>query len=1343
MATLVLGAVGAAIGSSFGGAILGVSAASIGGFIGSSLGSMIDSGLMAGNQSQRFEGARLDAVRVSTSTEGAVVSRVFGRMRVAGNIIWATDFDERQVTTTVRGPRRFGFFGPRASSSSTEFFYRASFAVGLCEGEITGIGRVWADGKLHDISGDDIRIYRGDEAQEPDPLIVSRMGGGRAPAYRGLAYVVFEEMDLEDFGNRIPQLTFEIYRPLPDEDVAEGIVPAVTMIPASGEFVYAADIIESERGGFAGIDVSFGGSSFNLFAREGIRTPENAVARISQSDFVTSLDQLEALVPGVKSVSLVVAWFGDDLRAGHCTIRPGVEFSQKDTSPQWSVNGIARADARLVSRDGDRPVYGGTPADFAVVQAIKALKARGYRVTFYPFILMDIPVDNSLPNPYSDDAGQLGQPVHPWRGRITVSPAAGFAGTVDKTSAAAAQLLSFFGTAAPSDFAVTGEQVRWTGGADFGMRRMILHYAHLCAAAGGVDAFIIGSEMRGVSQVRSSATAYNGVTRLRNLAGDVRSIVGSGCKISYAADWSEYFGHQPGDGSGDVFFHLDPLWADAAIDFIGIDNYMPLSDWRDGFDHLDAQAGARAIYDQAYLRSNVAGGEGFDWFYASESDRAGQLRTEITDGAAGKPWVFACKDLRSWWENQHFNRPGGVESGTATAWVPQSKPFWFTELGCPAVDRGSNQPNVFFDPKSSESFVPYFSRGWRDDSIQRAYLEATYSYWSDPANNPVSSVYGQPMLHVPECAAWTWDARPYPYFPALDEVWADGANWQLGHWLTGRLGSVSLKALVRALCVEAGMPAHRIDVSDLWGAVEGYVIPAIESPRASISMLMRHFGFDAIESEGVIRFVMRGGGPAAVVTLDDLVAMRGGNGEVIELTRGQETELPLALKWQLARADEDYDAAVVEARRITVDSSRIQSEAFPIAAPPEMSERQVNRALQEAWVGREAAVFRLPPSRVALDAGDIITLQHDGRAIDFRIVTINDGEDRSVEAVRSDRLVYDLPVGGARGTTLALLTPFSGALVQFLDLPVLFDNDAPHQPLLAIYSQPWPGALAVWRSGSDDAFVELGSLSSRAVFGALAEDMQPGPSAVFDFGASMVLDLVEGSLSSVTDMQLFAGSNSFAVQTDEGFWEILQARDVELLSPGRYRLTGLLRGVRGTEARILEGASAGARVLVVDSALTPVPISTADVGIEWNWLVGPVGLDFADPRMIGIQYRPSGAGLRPFEPVHVQQPYLRGRVPGSYTISWIRRDRDLGADSWSAAEIPMSEASEAYEVEILDGASVLRMLTTGTTSVVYSQTQQIADFGAALGPGDTLRVRIYQLSASFGRGAAADVTLQF
>ena len=363
MATLVLGAAGAAIGGSIGGAILGVSAATIGGFIGSTIGSVVDSWIISSlAPTQRIEGARLDTLRITSATEGAVIPRLYGRMRMGGNIIWATDFREETKTTTQGG----GKGGGGGKVKTTEYLYYASFAVALCEGPITGIGRIWADGKPMDLSGVTWRWYPGDEAQTADPFIAARMGAASTPAYRGTAYVVFEELALSTYGNRLPQLSFEVFRPLADPDTAEGLTRAVTMIPASGEFTYATQAIRKTDGGAT--------------------VPENLNALADSTDMVEALDRLQAMAPAVESVSLVVAWFGDDLRAGSCKVRPGVEVSAKSTTPaSWSVNGVSRANAFLVSRDDqDRPVYGGTPSDFAVVQAIQEMKARGLRVTFYP-----------------------------------------------------------------------------------------------------------------------------------------------------------------------------------------------------------------------------------------------------------------------------------------------------------------------------------------------------------------------------------------------------------------------------------------------------------------------------------------------------------------------------------------------------------------------------------------------------------------------------------------------------------------------------------------------------------------------------------------------------------------------------------------------------------------------------------------------------------------------------------------------------------------------------------------------------------------------------------------------
>jgi hypothetical protein len=172
-------------------------------------------------------------------------------------------------------------------------------------------------------------------------------------------------------------------------------------------------------------------------------------------------------------------------------------------------------------------------------------------------------------------------------------------------------------------------------------------------------------------------------------------------------------------------------------------------------------------------------------------------------------------------------------------------------------------------------------------------------------------------------------------------------------------------------------------------------------------------------------------------------------------------------------------------------------------------------------------------------------------------------------------------------------------------------------------------------------------------------------------------------------------------------------------------------------------APAGARIVVLDDSLATLPIAEADLGIPWNWRIGPASRPVSDETYVAQAFTPEGVGLRPFSIAHVEQPWRTPRTPGDLTIRWTRRSRALSADSWGAAEAALAEETEAYEVEILDGATVKRVLSTATTSVIYTAAQQTADWGGPLDPGDTLDIRIYQLSALVGRGAPKTVTLTF
>ena len=127
----------------------------------------------------------------------------------------------------------------------------------------------------------------------------------------------------------------------------------------------------------------------------------------------------------------------------------------------------------------------------------------------------------------------------------------------------------------------------------------------------------------------------------------------------------------------------------------------------------------------------------------------------------------------------------------------------------------------------------------------------------------------------------------------------------------------------------------------------------------------------------------------------------------------------------------------------------------------------------------------------------------------------------------------------------------------------------------------------------------------------------------------------------------------------------------------------------------------------------------------------------------GADFTPEGAGLRPFSVANVEQPGRIARSPGDLTIRWTRRSRSLAADTWGAGDVPLAEDSEAYAVDILDGSVVKRSLTTATTSALYTAAQQTTDCGAPLGPGQSLAIRIYQLSALIDRGAGRSVTLTF
>ena len=119
-----------------------------------------------------------------------------------------------------------------------------------------------------------------------------------------------------------------------------------------------------------------------------------------------------------------------------------------------------------------------------------------------------------------------------------------------------------------------------------------------------------------------------------------------------------------------------------------------------------------------------------------------------------------------------------------------------------------------------------------------------------------------------------------------------------------------------------------------------------------------------------------------------------------------------------------------------------------------------------------------------------------------------------------------------------------------MDLPQLTEDQPAHRPLVAAHAVPWPGEMAVFRSPSTDGFELLTTFGSRARIGTLVSDLYAGPTSRFDLGNALVVDLLTGTLESVTDLTLFGGANALAIESAPGVWEIVQAGAAELLAPG-------------------------------------------------------------------------------------------------------------------------------------------------------------------------------------------------
>ena len=722
---------------------------------------------------------------------------------------------------------------------------------------------------------------------------------------------------------------------------------------------------------------------------------------------------------------------------------------------------------------------------------------------------------------------------------------------------------------------------------------------------------------------------------------------------------------------------------------VGIDAYFPLTE--------EPQTG----YDKQKIIDGWTSGEGYDWYY---SDVGRTVQTALTP-------AYAWKNLEYWWSHTHTNPVGG-----ATAWVPSSKKIWFTEFGFPSVDGCANQPNVFYDPNSSESAFPYHSKGRVDFRAQRTAIEGTIDKWAGSAM-------------VERMFLWAWDARPYPFYPDLRNVWADGNLWMYGHWVMGKIGLSSLSSILADLCKKVGLEPADVNVDEIFELVDGYVINGQIPARVGLEQLQSGYFFDSAENDTKLKFLPRGSQVAAEITEGELIPLNEKSPRaVLKITRKQEVELPEKVDVNYLDRLKNYQTGNQHYLRSATDSMQKFNVNLPIVFSEWQARRVAQISLFAAWAARNEYEFSLPLKYAYLEPSDIVEVA--GHKLRLTETLFGQNGEIRCKAVGEDASVYDFYAEPAnKGGEAQTVADVGETKLEILDLPLL-PNDDEKKPVVRYAASglaaSWRGAV-VYRSDDGGAsFEPISNIEDAAVMGNALTVLASGAVDVFDEASKVTVSVLGGELEGRTELAILNGANLAALGH-----EIIQFKNAALVSENVYELSGLLRGRLGTE-HFVGSHAAGERFVLLDARPLKENYSTALIGLARDFKPASVGKTLADTASVSFTF--AANGLKPYSPVHIA-----GSRDGSgnLSINWVRRTR-LGGDLRDGADVPLSEEFEKYEVDILNGLNVVRVISASAASAVYSAADQVVDFGSVQ---SSVSVRVYQLSAVVGRGNAGVVVV--
>lgn len=525
-----------------------------------------------------------------------------------------------------------------------------------------------------------------------------------------------------------------------------------------------------------------------------------------------------------------------------------------------------------------------------------------------------------------------------------------------------------------------------------------------------------------------------------------------------------------------------------------------------------------------------------------------------------------------------------------------------------------------------------------------------------------------------------------------------------------------------------------ITTSALDRTVRGYRVQG-GTIRAALEPLQAAFPFDVRQHGYKIQFLPRGQASMATIPAADLIA--DGDGRTFVQSREMDTQLPAKTVISYLDGEREYAVSEQLSSRLGAGSVNRVDRELPIVLTADEAAGVAEVLQFLPWLERTDGAFTLPPPYRYLEPGDVVTLAMDDASYELRLAEVNEGSDGNIECKSkpSRAALYTPNSTGAEGVAPGGEIPLGGPSVFFaLDIP-LIDESTQDRPgfvgAMTGYTAGWPGGLLIRSSDAGQTFVDIQAFAGKATIGTARTALAANDGALID-RRTVIVDVISGTLESVTQDQMLNGSN-YAAYGADGRWEIVRFQTATLQADGSYLVSGFIRGDKGTEWATGLHAAGDALLMLNDPDNTFISMSVDSLQQERLYRAVTSGDSVDSAADINFTYR--GVNLECLSPV-----YARATRDGSSNLSatFTRRSR-ISSSWWTTGVVaPVGEATEAYEIDVMSGSTVVRTISAATQAFSYSSANQVTDFGSAQA---SINFRIYQLSAVVGRGYPLEVTL--